>query len=259
MWLEKSVMFPTLHSTINDVLTCDESTKVQFILEPLYFPEISYLYNCHGQHFIQQLAYLTRTFAFYINKEYKKIIKMTETTPPQNDRAAMTNFSSDTNTLHVSAPVPCNSSAHPPHLSAPVEPSGGVPMAVATEVSALPAQGQLNISNNHITTPDSHVHVPHYGVPQHGVLVGPGYVRDRVLRAGHDNSGSRNQAQTAVTGLTGNFVNKSESYAQHHCKQSQGLCLGPAECPCGGVGRHGRGPWDQLAHHTHHHQGFDTQ
>ena len=79
-------------------------------------------------------------------------------------------------------------------------------------------------------------------------------VCDRVLRAGHDNSGSRNQAQTAVTGLTGNFVNKSESYAQHHCKQSQGLCLGPAECPCSGLGCLDRGPWDPLAYHTPHHQ-----
>ena len=63
---------------------------------------------------------------------------------------------------------------------------------------------------------DSHVHVLHYDIPQHGGLVGPGYVCGRVLRAGHDNSDCRNQAQTPVAGLPGNSVKKSESYAQHH-------------------------------------------
>ena len=39
MWLERSVMFPTLHSTIRDVLDSTILTKVPFILEPLAFPQ----------------------------------------------------------------------------------------------------------------------------------------------------------------------------------------------------------------------------
>ena len=261
MWLEKSVMFPALHSTIKEVLTCDDSTKVQFILEPLYFSEISHLYNCHGQHFIQQLAYLTRTFAFYINKEYKKIVKMTETSPPLNYRAAMTNISSVTNTSHVSVAVSCASSAQPLQLSAPVEPYSGVCMAVAvgTEVATLPVQGTAYISDINFTSPDSHVHVPLYDVPQHGGLVGPGYVGNHVLRSGHDKDCSDYQPLTWVAGLPGDYINRSESFVQHHCKQSHGLRLGPAECPCGWLGCLGCNPWDPLDHHTHHHQGFDTQ
>ena len=261
MWLEKSVMFPALHSTIKEVLTCDDSTKVQFILEPLYFSEISHLYNCHGQHFIQQLAYLTRTFAFYINKEYKKIVKMTENFPPLNYRAAMTNISSVTNTSHVSVAVSCASSAQPLQLSAPVEPYSGVCTAVAvgTEVATLPVQGTAYISDINFTSPDSHVHVPLYDAPQHGGLVGPCYVGDRVLRSGHDKDCSDYQPLTWVAGLPGDYINRSESFVQHHCKQSHGLSLGPAECPCGWLGCLGCNPWDPLDHHTHHHQGFDTQ
>ena len=39
MWLERSVMFPPMHSTIRNVLKSDASIITQFILEPLYFPE----------------------------------------------------------------------------------------------------------------------------------------------------------------------------------------------------------------------------
>ena len=74
MWLEKSVMFPTLHSTIREVLDSTEATKVQFILEPLAFPELASLAKVHGQRFVEQVSYLTRTFAFYIHREYQSII-----------------------------------------------------------------------------------------------------------------------------------------------------------------------------------------
>jgi hypothetical protein len=40
MWLERTVMFPELHSTILEVLKSDENLKVQFILEPLAFPQL---------------------------------------------------------------------------------------------------------------------------------------------------------------------------------------------------------------------------
>ena len=72
MWLENSVMYPALHSTIRDVLESDVETKVQFILEPLAFTQVAASAKMHGARFIQQLAYLTRTFAFYMHREYDK-------------------------------------------------------------------------------------------------------------------------------------------------------------------------------------------
>ena len=74
MWLEKSVMFPVLHSTIREVLVSVEELKVQFIMEPLAFPQLLSAYKLHGQVFINQLSYLTGTYAFNILREYQKLI-----------------------------------------------------------------------------------------------------------------------------------------------------------------------------------------
>ena len=81
MWLERSVMFPSLHAFIRDTLNSDEDQKVQFILEPLAFPEIFESFKIHGYRFIEQLSYLTRTFVFYIDKEYKSIVKLGDLNP----------------------------------------------------------------------------------------------------------------------------------------------------------------------------------
>ena len=104
MWLERSVMFPTLHSTIRDVLVSDEATKVQFILEPLAFPQLANCYYLHGQRFIEQLSYLTRTFAFYIHREYQKILKLAQNNPPPIEPL---------NDLNCSPTNPISVSAHP--------------------------------------------------------------------------------------------------------------------------------------------------
>ena len=82
MWLERTVMFPSLHATIRDILVSDENQKVQFILEPLAFPEIFKSFKIHGNRFLGQLSYLTRTFAFYIDKEYRNIVKLGDLNPP---------------------------------------------------------------------------------------------------------------------------------------------------------------------------------
>ena len=81
MWLQRTVMFPSLHSTIRAVLDSDEWTKTQFILEPLAFPQIALDLNNHGKRYIDQLSYLTRTFTFYIDKEYREIV---QTSPTQH-------------------------------------------------------------------------------------------------------------------------------------------------------------------------------
>ena len=76
MWLDKSVMFPTLHSTIRQVLASAPAIIVQFVLEPLAFPPILADSKSHGEQFTHQLSYLTRTFAFYMHKQYKENLRL---------------------------------------------------------------------------------------------------------------------------------------------------------------------------------------
>ena len=116
MWLERSVMFPTLHSTIRNILKSDESTITQFILEPLAFQELLTNSHIHGNQFIQQLSYLTRTFAFYIDKEYKKLLKQLDLNPPYQSN--MSNQSDRTNPVLVAVAIhsdekPLHSDDHP--------------------------------------------------------------------------------------------------------------------------------------------------
>ena len=68
MWLERSVMFPTLHATIRAVLVSDPTDIVQFVLEPLALPSILEDAMTHGINFMEQLSYMTRTFAFYMQR-----------------------------------------------------------------------------------------------------------------------------------------------------------------------------------------------
>ena len=74
MWLKRSVMFPTLHSTIRDVLGSDD---LVFIIEPLSFHQLTNCFQLYGERFIEQLSYLTRTFAFYMHREYQAVLKLT--------------------------------------------------------------------------------------------------------------------------------------------------------------------------------------
>ena len=65
------------------------------VIEPLAFPQLANCYYLHGQRFIEQLSYLTRTFAFYIHREYQQIL-----IEPLND-------------LNCSPTNPISVSAHP--------------------------------------------------------------------------------------------------------------------------------------------------
>ena len=75
MWLEKSVMFPSLHATIRAVLVSSPPTIVQFVLEPLGLPLVLADFLSHGEQYAQQLSYLNRTFAFYMHRKYQKLLK----------------------------------------------------------------------------------------------------------------------------------------------------------------------------------------
>ena len=75
MWLDKSVMYPSLHGTIRAVLaSADPTIVVQFVLEPLGLPLVLADYLSHGEQYARQLSYLTRTFAFYMHRKYQKLL-----------------------------------------------------------------------------------------------------------------------------------------------------------------------------------------
>ena len=82
MWLERSVMFPSLHATIRSVLDSDPADIVQFVLEPLALPSILADARTHGDHFIHQISYMTRTFAFYMQRHFKQLQSQQHQYPP---------------------------------------------------------------------------------------------------------------------------------------------------------------------------------
>ena len=99
MWLEKSVMFPVLHATIQSVLSSAAPTIVQFVLEPLAFPSIFEEFLKLGNQFAQQLSYLTRTFAFYMDRQYKNLIKEYNNPTPPNE----IDLTDSTNSIYFAA------------------------------------------------------------------------------------------------------------------------------------------------------------
>ena len=84
MWLERSVMYPSMHAVIRSVLSSEPADIVQFVLEPLSLPILLEDYITHGDNFIRQLSYMTRTFAFYMQRQYKQLQSQHYSTPPTN-------------------------------------------------------------------------------------------------------------------------------------------------------------------------------
>ena len=110
MWLERTIMFPTLHATIRAVLESPDHIIVQFVLEPLAFPDILTDFVSHGVHFAHLLAYLTRTFAFCMHRDYQRLIKQQDNPTHQQ---VMSMF--DTNISSFSVPM-CEVTTHQPAL-----------------------------------------------------------------------------------------------------------------------------------------------
>ena len=75
MRLERSVMFPSLYSTIRAVLVSEPVDIVQFLLEPLALSSELKDAMTYGNNFIQQLSSMTSTFAFYMQRHYKQLQK----------------------------------------------------------------------------------------------------------------------------------------------------------------------------------------
>ena len=77
MMLRETEQFPRLHETIQQILASNDETVVtQFILEPLAFSEVRLDFYSFGDTFARKLAYITRTFAFSIHREYMKLLKL---------------------------------------------------------------------------------------------------------------------------------------------------------------------------------------
>ena len=69
MFFDNSVMFPSFFQFL---LRLDKSlpdVKIQFILNPLAFPEIMDILDLHGQPLHDHIMYLTRTYAYYIYRQ----------------------------------------------------------------------------------------------------------------------------------------------------------------------------------------------
>ena len=135
-------MYPTLNSTIREVLDSAKAIKVQFILEPLAFPQLASLAKLHGQRFVEQVSYLTRTFAFYIHREHQNIIKLVNNSNPlcpaifNSMKNICTNssiFSADADSHH-SHDVPCQQPLVPD--LAPASGSDGQCLAVLCQYSS---------------------------------------------------------------------------------------------------------------------------
>ena len=67
-------MFPSLHAAIRAVLASDPADIVQFVLEPLALPSVLEDVMLYGNHFLKHISYMTRTFAFYMHKQYKQLL-----------------------------------------------------------------------------------------------------------------------------------------------------------------------------------------
>ena len=109
MWLSRSVQFPPLHSLIREVLDSSPTVITQFILEPMAFPLIRLLTQQHGNQFICQVYYLTRTFAYNMHREKQKLLGtwpgsgQTKVDKPSSETTSFLN-SNHTNTDYVSGP-----------------------------------------------------------------------------------------------------------------------------------------------------------
>ena len=69
LWLDRSAQSPGLHQMVQMVLKSPPSIQVQFILDPTVFDGISLLVECHGLPILLHVLYLTRTYAYCINRE----------------------------------------------------------------------------------------------------------------------------------------------------------------------------------------------
>ena len=72
MWLAKAAALPSLHSLIVQVLRSSPAMKMTFLLDPTSIPAIISLYQTNGVAVIDDVFFMTRTFAYALHR--KKLI-----------------------------------------------------------------------------------------------------------------------------------------------------------------------------------------
>ena len=187
MWMDRSVMFPTLHASIKAILATSDSVIItQFVLEPLAFPFILADFRSHGEHYARQLSFLTRTFAFYIHRDYQKLLKKL------NDPSQLVTPSNDnTNDFPISVPScePTNHSLPLPaswsldgatdtvrgQSLAPVQHSTRVCDTTSTMRTVVTGLTQCGDSATRVSEMVENMNISHTSVPQHDLQTG----RDR--------------------------------------------------------------------------------
>ena len=133
-------MFPSLHATVRSVLTSSETVLTQFVLEPLAFPLVLRDFKSHGEHFAQQLSFLTRTFEFYMHNQYQKLLKQL------NDPKQVIDL--HTNLFPNSAPR-CDVSPHCSPVYAMLTQEG---VTATQPYRSVPDSDRIQCDRDHVTT-----------------------------------------------------------------------------------------------------------
>ena len=68
MWIEKTATCPPLSHFLDSVWTGHPQVFLEFILDPTRFPEVARLCDIFGLGVFSQIMYLTRTYAFYVDR-----------------------------------------------------------------------------------------------------------------------------------------------------------------------------------------------
>ena len=71
MWLTRTESYPALQSLIRSLLCLPSLQRTQFILDPSTNPDVIRLVQEYGRDVLDQILYLTRTYAFSIHRERK--------------------------------------------------------------------------------------------------------------------------------------------------------------------------------------------
>ena len=66
---DKAIAFPPLHGFFLILEKSTPSTKLQFFLDPTAFHEIFEIIQVCGQHVLELICYLTRTYVYYLYRE----------------------------------------------------------------------------------------------------------------------------------------------------------------------------------------------
>ena len=73
VWIQKTKTCPPLACFLASIWDAPPETFVQFLLEPSIFPEVAQLCEIFGIGVFRQILYLTRSYAFYIDRVNRRL------------------------------------------------------------------------------------------------------------------------------------------------------------------------------------------